>query len=539
MRVISLILMMLILFQVSLNSSLPSQPLNSSDPVLQVQETGLPPNQEWLVRILSLLPNGSEDPLKTCFSSSPSMTISLPPGKYVYVVVSTNWSYVANQSVGVVSLNSLSVVRVSFHPSAYSEHYQPYFALRPGQTVTFNNLTPSYGPEALSMGAMNSTISFVVYLGSQVIYSREIQGTPFSTVSLGPTSSFGYVNFQYGGQGPTLVIKNVGHSTGYASFNLWSYYIDNFTASLITVPPQFAENFLPMDIPQNNTGLAFLVKAPNYTYPVPLSIWVGEGFFAGGRYWWAQTGFNNWQGIDSAPSFTVTCYSGFGIFSNIFGNYFSRANYVLIPGEVYNFTMEWAYGTTWEFLVNGSPAIEPGILGTWNTTTMVANSGYDLGFEVLTNARAGYENVSSFLSNPVTVEEVEVRVNGTWERVPVLGLDNVGENWYNGWTSSSPGMNLWAVEGVLENSSVPPGEVYFTHGSNFFNVPSPGIPTYPVYGNFTYPEESVNVGLGYANVTRFANYLRLSVFNQSLISQCVYHLNFLLIDYIFASQNFA
>ncbi len=48
-------------------------------------------------------------------------------------------------------------------------------------------------------------------------------------------------------------------------------------------------------------------------------------------------------------------YAGWGIFSNIFGNPGrTDLNYPLIPGDTYNFTMALAYGTTWEFLVNGT-----------------------------------------------------------------------------------------------------------------------------------------------------------------------------------------
>ncbi|WP_390529129.1 hypothetical protein [Sulfurisphaera ohwakuensis] len=401
--------------------------------------------------------------------------------------------------------------------------YHPYEPIRGYQTVTLN-LYPTDGPEGLSFGAMNSTIEFCVYLGFNEIYSKIIEGHPFSLIYITPNNDYGYVNFNYSGQKMTLVVKNLGPSTGYYAYSLWDYYIDNYTASLITIPPQFALNFGPVNFNvNNNTGISFLVKAPNYTSAYPLALWIGEGFYyPNGKFWWAQIGFGNWYN-GSSGSFYIS-YPFLSAFSNIFPCIaISDTNYPLIPGDIYNFTMTLISNTTWGVLINGTPIIGPEFNGYFNATTTYSNGGFDLGFEVLTEARIGSENATSFIPNPVTViQGMEMKVGNKWVKVPNLGLGAIGENWWTIGTSYSPGTTLFSVQGNIQNSSIPPGELVFTKYNNLImDIPTSvnGQTVYPVYGSFNYPDITCNTGLNYFNATVSQGMLKISVNqNQTVLS---------------------
>lgn len=146
-------------------------------------------------------------------------------------------------------------------------------------------------------------------------------------------------------------------------------------------------------------------------------------------------------------------------FSNIFpGIAISDTNYPLIPGDIYNFTMALISNTTWGVFINGTPIICPEFNGYFNATTTCSNGGFDLGFEVLTEARIGSENATCFISNPVTViQGMEMKIGNQWVKVPNLGMGVIGENWWTIGTSYSPGMTLYSVQGNIQNSSIPPG----------------------------------------------------------------------------------
>ncbi len=440
---------------------------------------------------------------------------------------SCNPLYVTSNAVNVLNVQGGANVNINFVPAPWAggvNGYHPYEPISGYQSVTLT-LYPTDGPEGLSFGAMNTTLEFCVYLGSNEIYSKVIVGHPFSLVSITPDDAYGYVNFNYSGQGMKLVVKNLGPSTGYYAYSLWDYYIDNYTASLITMVPQFALNFVPINFNANNTGISFLLKAPNYTSAYPLAIWIGEGFYyPNGKSWWAQIGFNNWVNA----SFDIS-YAGWGIFSNIFPTVGGTdSNYPLIPGDIYNFTMALISNTTWGFLINGTPIIEPGLTGYLNTTTTYSNGGFDLGFEVLTEARVGSENATSFIPNPVTViQGMEMKVGNQWIKVPNLGLGVIGENWWTIGTSNSPGTTLFSVQGNIQNSSITPGELVFTKFNNLImDIPSSvnGYTVYPVYGSFNYPDITCNTGLNYFNATVSQGMLKITV-NQNQTILSIFSLN--------------
>ena len=109
-----------------------------------------------------------------------------------------------------------------------------------------------------------------IYLGSGMIYNGNITGTPYTLISMGRTDAYGYKNFMGNGEPITIYANNTGTHRGYIAFSLWDYYIDSYTASMITVPPQFSENLNGNNFQgqYNNTGLSFTLKAPYYKYPI-------------------------------------------------------------------------------------------------------------------------------------------------------------------------------------------------------------------------------------------------------------------------------
>ncbi|BDC17572.1 hypothetical protein HS5_04620 [Acidianus sp. HS-5] len=481
----------------------------------------------WVVRIFSK----GNDCIARYTSDSSRLAFNLPNGKYIYAVNSCNPLYVTSNAVDVLNVQGNADVSIHFVPAPWAggpNGYHPYEPISGYQTVTLA-LCPTDGPEGLSFGAMNSTLEFCVYLGSTEIYSKVIVGHPFSLVSITPNNDYGYVNFNYSGQGMKLVVKNLGPSTGYYAYSLWDYYIDNYTASLITIPPQFAANFGPVNFNVNkNTGISFLVKAPNYTRAYPLTLWIGEGFYyPNGKGWWAQIGFGNWYN-GSSGSFYIS-YPFLSAFSNIFpGIAISDTNYPLIPGDIYNFTMALISNTTWGVFINGTPIICPEFNGYFNATTTCSNGGFDLGFEVLTEARIGSENATCFISNPVTViQGMEMKIGNQWVKVPNLGMGVIGENWWTIGTSYSPGMTLYSVQGNIQNSSIPPGELVFTKYNNLMmDIPVHcGYPTtYPVYGSFNYPDMTYNTKLNYFNATVSQGMLKITV-NQNQTVLSIFSLN--------------
>ncbi len=331
----------------------------------------------------------------------------------------------------------------------YSINYVAYQKVPASGTKTLFFSTVK-SPSGLSFGVYNGTAQITVSQGSKALYNSTLNGGPFNYIITKGGPSFGYVNLNSTGC-VDLQVKNIGEPGALFAYNVYNYSITNATASLIMYPPQFAVNIGPIQTPQN-TGMSFLLRAPVYSRPTPLAIWIGEGFYGDGKTWWAQIGFNNWRG-----NYMVS-YAGWGIFSNIFGNPGGADfNYSLIPGDVYNFTMVLIGNTTWAFLVNGTKIVESNLTGYFNTTTYIANYGADLGLETLTAATDSVDITNEILI-PLTME---FKVNGTWTKPTSLRVTSIGENWWNGVATASNGIALWGINGNIQNSSIPSGALYF------------------------------------------------------------------------------
>ena len=320
---------------------------------------------------------------------------------------------------------------------------------------------------------------------------------------------------QYSTGNESIVVYNPGNSVTLFAYNFWNGFINNYTASLITIPPQFADNLNPVS--QNsysayepnilNKGLSLSVVAPYIRYPAPIAVWVGEGYiYPNNSFWWVQLGYLNWQDSD-----TDILYPFYESFSNIPGVPsigIEDSNIPLIPNQTYNFTMKLIKNTTWGFYVNGNLIQGSGYPGTMNTTTEYAFYNKDFGFETLTEQRAELSNNASIPDNEVRISNVEsFLVNGTWISAQNFSMNNIGENWWNGNTSSSMGMNLWSIQGNLQNKSIPPGEIVFENrGEPLFNIPSYYNDSgYPVFGNLSYPYANVSYNGVYVEISEQAN----------------------------------
>ncbi len=331
----------------------------------------------------------------------------------------------------------------------FSVHYSPYETIPANGTKNLFFSTES-SPSGLSFGVYNGSTLIKILQNGKTLYNSIINGSPFNYVITKGGSSFGYVNFNSVGC-VEMQVKGEGKSGAVFAYNAYNYSINNATASLIMYPPQFAVNIGPSRTPQN-AGMSFLLRAPVYSKPTPLAIWIGEGFSSGEKEWWAQIGFNNWRGN------YMTSYAGWGIFSNIFGNIGGTDfNYSLIAGDTYNFTMVLKNNTTWAFLVNGTNIVEGDLTGYFNTTSAVANEGADLGLETLT---AATDSVN--ITNEILIPSMmEFKINGTWTKPISLRVMAIGENWWNGVAPISNGIALWGISGNLQNSFIPPGALYF------------------------------------------------------------------------------
>ena len=331
----------------------------------------------------------------------------------------------------------------------FSVHYSPYQTVPANGTKNLFFSTES-SPSGLSFGVYNGSALITVSQNGKTLYNSTLNGGPFNYVVIKGGSSFDYLNLNSVGC-VDIQVKSEGKPGALFAYNLYNYSITSATASLIMYPPQFAVNIGPPQTPQN-TGMSFLLRAPVYSKPTPLAIWIGEGFSSGTKEWWAQIGFNNWRGN------YMTSYAGWGIFSNIFGNPGGTDfNYSLIPGDIYNFTMVLKNSTTWAFLVNGTNIVEGDLTGYFNTTSAVANEGADLGLETLT---AATDSVN--ITNEILIPSMmEFKINGTWTKPTSLRVMAIGENWWNGVAPISNGIALWGIGGNLQNSSIPPGALYF------------------------------------------------------------------------------
>ncbi len=462
------------------------------------KESGLPSGAPWTVQIIN-----NSSPASSFYNNysayESSLTVLLPPGSYKYVAFSNFDSglYTTPNATGKFSLasNKNLSFSLSFSISPVSINGVSLTEIPEGKTVQFNT-SSTEGPSAISFAVMNSTMNVRIVEGTETILNKTIVGNPLDLEAVAISNDYGYVNYNANGEPVSIFVSNNGSVPGYFTAKLWNYYISNYTASLETISSQFSENFNPTgNLPYiwNNTGLSFTFVAPYYSQPIALAFWIGEGYNnpTTGKEWWAQVGFNNWLGGMNDVS-----YAGWGIFSNIFGNPGGTDGaFPLIPNETYNISMQVISNDTWGFLVNGRPIVEPGLTGYLNTTSSYANGGITMGFEVLPVARAGSPNSTTLLSSPIRViKAMQVRVDGQWETIPNFAFNNVGGN--------SNGMDLWAVQGNIQNKSIPPGQMVFgSNGSPLFNIPAEeGNTNYPIYGNFTYSFGNFSAGGTYINV---------------------------------------
>ncbi|MGC8618514.1 MAG: PEGA domain-containing protein [Thermoplasmata archaeon] len=464
-------------------------------------ETGLPLNTSWTVRVIT---NHSANLSYT--SNTTTIRFNESNGSYNYVVLAT-YSYVTADASGLLNVSGQPVFKdIRFERTAVSEYYQPFTMINSSQK-RYYELNPAEGPSALSFGVMNTTVLFQVYGSSGLIYEGNVTGQPtnFNTTSV--TSGYGYVNFQSNGS-VYLYATDIGSKMGYLAFDLWNYYISNYSASLITLPPHLQQVFgtgtlnsrVPTFIVENNTGMSFTLKAPYYRESVPMAIFVGEGVYnpVNGNYWWAQLGFNNWGMYDVS-------YAGWGVFSN-YANTTGGTDdsYPLVPNETYNFTMETVANHSWEFLVNGYPVRENGHSAFYTAPTDFADGNAYLGVEVLVGQRAGPLNSTNFFQGSIIIPNAEsFRIDGKWVRASNISFLYGVRDWEDGHGGSCAGMNLWGIEGNIQNSSIPNGEIVLNNGGQYpFEVPDgENYDVYPISGNFTLPLQNKSVPRDFIEVS--------------------------------------
>ena len=470
-------------------------------------ETGLLPTTQWTVKVIV---NNSAN---YSYNSTGNVIIfNETNGTYNYVAMSTT-SYVTSNASGVLNVSGApESVMINFERTAVSEYYQPFMIMNTSQERNFE-LNPQSGPGALSFGVMNTTVVVQAYNSSGLIYERNITGEPtnFNTTSV--TGGYGYVNFQSSGS-VSVYATDIGSHSGYFALDLWNYYISNYSASLITLPPHLQEIFgtgtlnprIPSFVVENNTGMSFTLKAPYYRESVPMAIFVGEGFYntVNGDYWWAQLGFNNWL-----TSMYDVSYAGWGIFSN-YANTTGGTddNYPLVPNETYNFTMEVVSNHSWEFLVNGLPVQEDGHSAFYNAPTDYASDNAYLGVEVLVGQRSGPLNSTNFFQGSIVIPDAEsFKVDGKWMRASNVSFLSGVRDWEDGHGGGCAGMNLWGVQGNIQNTSIPKGEIILNNGPAYpYDVPmGTNYDIYPISGNFSFPMVNTSVPQDFIHVASQSN----------------------------------
>ncbi len=461
------------------------------------------------------------------------MTVKKPFSALVLFLLMSTPNFLAPR-LDVGTLQTPGPYGQASNPFAVSQHYEPYQGI--GDKVQ-KQLTQAIaaGPAALSFGIYNGTLQVAVSQGSNLLYSGSITGPPFDYVTVAGSDSFGYVNFNSDGSNLDISLQNTGSTVALFAYNLYNASISRYTASMITYPPQFAVSLTSTDSSQVgstatpiNTGMSFLVRAPRYDHPMPLAIWIGEGYYNGSTQWWAQNGFSNFGTETDRAS-----YPGWGIFSTIFGNPGGAdLSHPLIPGDAYNFTMALVANTTWAFLVNGTAIKEPGLTGFFNTTTSYANGNAVLGLETLTNWGPDV-NITSVIDIPITMS---FKVGGVWTDPSRVQMGEevgagVGENWQNGHGAQAPGIALWGAEGNLQNSSVRPGSLRFGNSlPPFLPIPDRAPFGEPFNGAFAAPDAGMDFGTNLVTATmssgsivitpkqvsRFASVVFLNARNQIL-----------------------
>ena len=236
-------------------------------------ETGLPAGTSWTVKtITNYSANSSYN------SNSSLLEFSETNGSYNFVALSST-SYVTPEASGSFNVSGSPVsISINFQRTAVSEYYQPFVLMNWSQKKVFD-LNPQTGPSALSFGVMNTTVKVQVYNNSGMIYEDNITGDPTDFNATMATNGYGYINFLSSGS-VSVYATDVGTRSGYFALDLWNYYISNYSASLMTLPPHFQEVFgtgslnpkIPTFVAVNNTGMSFTLVAPYYKEAVPFSI---------------------------------------------------------------------------------------------------------------------------------------------------------------------------------------------------------------------------------------------------------------------------
>jgi len=498
--------------------------LNSNEYNVTFYERGLPPGQRWSIKVIINITENI-----TYYSNTSVIKFSEVNGSYVYIANSST-SYASSEATGYMNISGESWSKnITFFRVSVSEFYQPYLLLNSSENKSFIFNPGQYqpGPSALNFGVMNTTMNFIVFCNGSLIYQKNITGAPTNFQNPLVLNSYGYVNFIADGQIKIFIMNN-GKDSGYFSLDLYNYYISNYSASLITIPPHFAEyfgtgNIIPgptiSGIP-NSTGISFTLVAPYYRQAVPLSIWISGGYYSpeSKNYWWAQVGFNNW-----ATYMYDVSYAGWGGFSNndINGTGGTDTNYPLIPNMTYNFTMEAINNHTWQFFVNGQPIVEANVGSCMNTTTYMANYAY-LGIELLGGQRAGQNMTSMFNGSIIIPNGLSYKVNGKWIKAKNFAFVSGGEDWEDGNGGGPAGFNLWGIEGNIQNKSIPSGEIILNNGRDYpFDIPSNvKDDVYPLYGNFSFPYENVSTYGNFINITQEENgTIKISPYqNNTLVS---------------------
>ncbi|MGC8620226.1 MAG: hypothetical protein ACP5LA_07000, partial [Thermoplasmata archaeon] len=212
-------------------------------------QSGYPTNENWEVSIIN--DTGSLPSYYQNYSTySKDLIINLPNGKYSYEVFAGDSLYTTSNATGYFILNNNNFTfNITFQKSPITIYMQHYTTIQIGGSLEYNatSIIGNYGkgPYAFNFGVMNSTFIIKIINSGSIIYNSTISGNPFSYVASQISKSYGYLNFNYSGGIIEIIATNIGNKIGYFAFNIWNYFISNYTASLITIPPQFSENFNP------------------------------------------------------------------------------------------------------------------------------------------------------------------------------------------------------------------------------------------------------------------------------------------------------
>ena len=354
-------------------------------------------------------------------------------------------------------------------PNARGIQYLQYTNLNPGIPLSFS-LVPRQGDVGVSFGVMGGTVNFRLTQGGVVICNVNVTGGPIDYNVLMASDGYAYTDFSGNGANLELTATSESSSNVVVAYNEYSGYISNWTASMITYPPQWGISFISADSPAYNTGMSFTIIAP-----ADDSVWMASSINEGyGNIWSSQVGFNRDVGNGTVS------YAGWGVDFHGVSHGGQDPNIPLTPGVSYNFTMELLYGTTWGFFVNGIPINDTGIGYEWNMTTATAQPGV-VGIET-----SSVHSPSLNLTDPVVMSvATSFKSNGKWQASKEEYLSSgVAEDWYNGNYSEVPSMNLWNIAGHLENSSIPNGTIVIGQSQSLIYAP-PSLGYEPIFGNFT------------------------------------------------------